>query len=369
MKILHFYRTYYPDSFGGIEQVIRQMMAGSARLGVQSEMLTLTRDKKNLDIEFEGHQVHRAPLNFEIASTGVSFSAFAKFSKLAQQADLIHYHFPWPFMDVAHFACRIKKPSVVTYHSDIVRQKNLLKLYQPLKHCFLNDVDRIIATSPNYLASSPILERYKDKTEIITYGLDEKIYPAIDPAVVDYWKKRVGTRFFLFVGMLRYYKGLHILLQALAQSDLPMVIIGDGPEEYKLKQQAQQLGLKNVQFLGALPEVDKVALLSMCYALAFPSHLRSEAFGISLLEAAMFGKPMISSEIGTGTSYVNIANETGLVVPPNDAEALGAALRYLWDQPQMAQRMGEQARVRYLETFTADKMAQNYVRLYKELLT
>jgi rhamnosyl/mannosyltransferase len=369
MRILHFYRTYYPDSFGGIEQVIRQMMAGSARLGVQTEMLTLTRDKKNLEIEFEGHKVHRAPLNFEIASTGVSISAFSKFSKLAQQADLIHYHFPWPFMDLAHFACRIKKPSVVTYHSDIVRQKKLLKLYQPLKRCFLNDVDRIIATSPNYLASSPILERYKDKTEIITYGLDETTYPKIDPAIVEYWKNRVGTRFFLFVGMLRYYKGLHILLQALANTDLPMVIIGDGPEEYKLKQQAQQLGLKNVQFLGALPEVDKVALLSMCYALAFPSHLRSEAFGISLLEAAMFGKPMISSEIGTGTSYVNIANETGLVVPPNDADALACALKYLWEQPELAKVMGEQARARYLNTFTADKMASNYVRLYQDLLT
>ncbi|MES2047912.1 MAG: glycosyltransferase family 4 protein [Pseudomonadota bacterium] len=368
MKVLHFYRTYYPDSFGGVEQVIRQMVVGTSRLGIDAEVLTLTRDKQNLELEFEGHKVHRAALNFEIASTGFSWSALSRFTELSKQADIIHYHFPWPFMDVAHFFTKVKKPSVVTYHSDIVRQKYLLKLYQPLKFRFLDDVNRIVATSPNYLATSPILERYKDKTEIITYGLDKTIYPDADSAALAKWRAKFGGKFFLFVGMLRYYKGLHILLEAIAGTDIPVVIVGSGPIENELKQQARALGINNVHFLGALPETDKVALLTLCYALAFPSHLRSEAFGISLLEGAMFGKPMISSEIGTGTSYVNIANVTGLVVPPNDAVALRQAMEYLLANPQAAAEMGERAYERYQELFTADKMAQNYVRLYKQVL-
>lgn len=368
MKVLHFYRTYYPDSFGGVEQVIRQMVVGTARLGVSAEVLTLTRDKSNFELEFEGHQVHRAPLNFEIASTGFSWTALSRFKELAKAADVVHYHFPWPFMDVAHFFGNIKKPSVVTYHSDIVRQKYLLKLYQPLKHCFLNDVDRIVATSPNYLATSPILERYKDKTEIITYGLDKSIYPAPSVQLLEYWRQRVGEKFFLFVGMLRYYKGLHILLEAAAGSDIPVVIVGDGPVEADLKRQAQALGLKNVHFLGALPEPDKVALLTLCYALAFPSHLRSEAFGISLLEGAMFGKPMISSEIGTGTTYINIADQTGLVVPPNDPLAFRQAMRYLVDHPAEAGHMGIKAQQRYDELFTAEQMSRNYLGLYQRVL-
>jgi len=368
MKVLHFYRTYYPDTFGGVEQVIRQMAVGTTRLGVENEVLTLTRDADRPLIEFEGHKVHRAHLNFEIASTGFSWSALSRFVELAKQADVVHYHFPWPFMDIAHFLGRIKKPSVVTYHSDIVRQKYLLKLYSPLKHQFLRDVDRIVATSPNYLATSPTLELYKDKTEVITYGLDNSIYPVPSAELLAKWRAIVGENFFLFVGMLRYYKGLHILLEAAAGTDIPIVIVGDGPEEIELKRQAESLQLKNVHFLGALPEPDKVALLTLCYALAFPSHLRSEAFGISLLEGAMYGKPMISSEIGTGTTYINVAGQTGMVVPPSDPAAFRQAMQYLLAHPQEAAQMGVNARQRYLDLFTADKMASNYARLYQQVI-
>ncbi len=367
MRVLHFFKTYYPDSLGGIEQVIRQMCASTSQLGVENEVLTLTRDRHNALLHFEGHVVRRARLDFEIASTGFSLGAIGQLSSLAKQFDVIHYHFPWPFMDLAHFLARVKKPSVVTYHSDIVRQKHLMKVYQPLKKRFLNSIDHIVATSPNYLASSPVLDKYRHKTSVITYGLDKSIYPQPTPELLAQWRQRCGERFFLFVGVLRYYKGLHILLDAMHNCTYPVVIVGAGPIEQELKAHAQRLGLQHVQFLGALPEIDKVALLQLCYAVAFPSHLRSEAFGISLLEGAMYGKPMISSEIGTGTSYINSDGETGIVVPPSDPLALRGAMQTLWDQPELAAQMGRQAELRYLELFTADKMAQRYVALYHDI--
>jgi glycosyltransferase involved in cell wall biosynthesis len=367
MRVLHFYKTYYPDSLGGVEQVIRQLCVGTGRLGVTNEVLTLTRSKLDPVIEFEGHTVHRVPLDFEIASTGFSLKSIRALSRLAQDADVVHYHFPWPFMDLAHFAARINKPTVVTYHSDIVRQRHLLKVYQPLKYRFLQSVDMIVATSPNYMASSPVLERFRDKTRVITYGLDKDIYPEAEPERLARWRSEVGDKFFLFVGVLRYYKGLHILLDAVAKSDYPVVIVGAGPIETELKAHARRLGLTHVKFVGALDDPDKVALLTLCYALAFPSHLRSEAFGISLLEGAMYGKPMISSEIGTGTTYINIDQETGLVVPPSDPQAFGEAMRTLWDNPGMAQAMGQRAAARYQQLFTAAQMAASYTSLYHEL--
>ena len=367
MRVLHFYKTYYPDSVGGIEQVIRQMCVGTGRLGVTNEVLTLTRQKDNADFQFEGHRVRRVPLDFEIASNAVSFAAFGELARMAEQADVVHYHFPWPFMDLAHFISRVNKPSLVTYHSDIVRQKHLLRVYQPLKHRFLKSVDAIVASSPNYLASSQVLERYQDKTRVITYGLDKSTYPAAKQELMDKWRAKVGERFFLFVGVLRYYKGLHILLDAVANSDYPVVIVGSGPIEAELKAHAERLGLKHVLFVGAVDEDDKAALLTLCYAMAFPSHLRSEAFGISLLEGAMYGKPMISSEIGTGTTYINIDGDTGLVVPPSDPQALGEAMRKLWDNPQMAADMGKRAEARYWELFSSETMASNYLALYEEL--
>ncbi len=367
MRVLHFYKTYYPDSLGGVEQVIRQLCVGTSRLGVTNEVLTLTRSKADPVLEFEGHTVHRVPLNFEIASTGFSLAAIGALARLSQQADVVHYHFPWPFMDLAHFAARVNKPSVVTYHSDIVRQRHLLKVYQPLKHRFLHRVNQIVATSPNYMASSAVLDRFRDKTRVITYGLDKDIYPEPDAGRQARWRAEVGDKFFLFVGVLRYYKGLHILLDAVANTDYPVVIVGAGPIEQELKEHAQRLGLTHVKFVGALDDADKVALLTLCYAVAFPSHLRSEAFGISLLEGAMYGKPMISSEIGTGTTYINIDGETGLVVPPSDPQAFGAAMRTLWENPAMAQAMGQRAAQRYEDLFTAAQMAESYAALYREL--
>jgi len=368
MRVLHFYKTYFPDSVGGVEQVIRQMCVGTGRLGITNQVLSLSRDRHLAPFDYEGHTVHRVPLNFEVASNAVSAQAIGKLARMAAEADVVHYHFPWPFMDMAHFLARIAKPTVVTYHSDIVRQKALLKLYEPLRHRFLDSVDTIVATSPNYLASSAVLDRYRDKTRVITFGLDKSSYPEPDQARLDHWRARVGPKFFLFVGVLRYYKGLHILLDAMAGTDYPVVIVGAGPIEAELKARAARLGLKRVQFVGAVNDLDKAALLKLCYAVAFPSHLRSEAFGISLLEGAMYGKPMISSEIGTGTTYINVHGETGLVVPPSDHEALRAAMHRLWHDPRMAQAMGQRAEARYWQLFTSAQMADNYARLYQELV-
>ena len=182
MRVLHFYKTYFPDSMGGIEQVIRQMCVSTGRLGVSNTVLSLSRHDLLVPFEFEGHTVHRMPLNAEIASNAMSLQSIGALARMAQEADVVHYHFPWPFMDLAHFMARVNKPTVLTYHSDIVRQRNLLRLYAPLRDRFLNSVDAIVAASPNYLASSPVLDRYRDKTSVIPYGLDKTTYPPADPA-------------------------------------------------------------------------------------------------------------------------------------------------------------------------------------------
>jgi rhamnosyl/mannosyltransferase len=233
---------------------------------------------------------------------------------------------------------------------------------------FLASADRIVAASPNYLHTSDVLQQFQDKTRVIPYGLNKAGYPQADTERMNRWRQQLGDKFFLFVGVMRYYKGLHILLDALKDVDYPVVIVGAGPLELELHAQATALGLRNIHFLGRLGDEDKVALLQLSYAIVFPSHLRSEAFGISLLEGAMYGKPMISSEIGTGTSYINIHNETGLVVPPSNPQAFREAMRTLWDDPVRAAAMGVKAEARYRQLFTADEMGRKWMELYQELL-
>lgn len=368
VKVLHFYKTYYPDTVGGVEQVIFQIASHSEEHGVEAQVLSLSKDKMNRVTSLKGHLAFKAREDFQIASTGFSLSVILRFAQLAREVDVIHYHFPWPFMDLVHFLSGVNKPTVVSYHSDIIRQKNLLKIYRPLMNRFMKSVNAIVATSPNYLATSEVLQRYASKVEVIPIGLDKASYPAPSSEKLNQWRSVVGDKFFLFVGVLRYYKGLSTLLEALSLQEFPTVIVGAGPIEGELKSKANALGLKQVVFLGQLSDEDKVALIRLSYAMVFPSHLRSEAFGISLLEGAMYGKPLISCEIGTGTTYINIHQETGLVVPPSDPRSLSAAMVALWSDEGSAKRFGAAAEARYWNIFTADRMVESYVGLYEAVL-
>lgn len=368
MKVLHFYKTYYPETIGGVEQVIFQIASGVACQGIESAVLSLSKSNELGSLRIGNHLAHKAKMDYEIAATGFSLSAFGKFKELAAEADIIHYHFPWPFMDMVHFASGMNKPCLTTYHSDIIRQALLLKVYRPLMHRFLASMDCIVATSPNYTYSSPVLKHYRNKTTVVPIGLDKQSYPTSNSRLKQKWRSQFGERFFLFVGVLRYYKGLHILLEAMKDADYRLVIVGAGPVEQELKEQAARAGLHNVSFVGAVSDEDKVALLELCYAVTFPSNLRSEAFGISLLEGAMYGKPMISSEIGTGTSYINVQGETGLVVPPSNPAEFRKAMDFLWHNPVQTELMGSRAEQRYWQLFTAQQMAMSYASIYSNLL-
>jgi rhamnosyl/mannosyltransferase len=368
MKVLHFYKTYYPDSYGGVQQVIYQLAEYSSQIGVTSEVLYLSPNGRRSDVPWDKHFINSSKLNFEIASTGFSWEVINRFKQLAEDVDLIHYHYPWPFMDLVHFLSGTKKPAVVSYHSDIVKQRFLLQLYKPLMHCFLNSTDAIVAASPAYIEHSQVLKKYKDKTHVIPYGLDEESYPLSSEAKLSEWRAKVPERFFLFVGALRYYKGLHYLLEAAHLNGLPVIIVGSGGIEKDLHEQAHHLNTDQVVFTGSLGDEDRAALLQLCTAFVFPSHLPSEAFGISLLEAAVFGKPLISCEIGTGTTFINIDGVTGLAVAPADPEALSAAMVQLWEHPELCTTFGRNARARYEKYFTAKNMAESYVRLYEQVL-
>lgn len=368
IRVLHFYKTSLPATIGGVEVFMDTLCNATADLNIDNIVLSLSKHPSNEPICMSKYSVVQVKQNLFIASTGFSLSAFTKFRHLAATANIIHYHFPNPFADLLHFACRINKPAILTYHSDIIKQKRIMTIYKPLMHHFLDSMNKIIATSPNYFATSDILQKYKTKVETIPIGLSKNSMPLLNQARLDYWMKRLPKKFFLFIGAMRYYKGLHIALEAVKNTDLQLVLAGLGSIEYELKDTARQNNINNVHFLGSITEEDKIALLHLSYAFVFPSNLRSEAFGISLVEAASMQKPLISCEIGTGTSFVNIDQETGLVIQPSSPDALRNAMRFLLDNPDKANEFGLNAKKRYWQLFTAEKQAQAYARVYREIL-
>jgi rhamnosyl/mannosyltransferase len=211
-----------------------------------------------------------------------------------------------------------------------------------------------------------VLRHYADKVEVIPLGLADRS-TNVDQGKVEQWRARFPRPFILFTGALRYYKAIGVLLEAARISGLPVIIVGSGPKEAQWRAKAESLGLANVHFVGGVPDEDKDALLNLCTALVMPSNVRSEAFGLSLVEAAMFSKPMVSCDIATGTSYVNVHGETGFVVPPSNPQALAGAMNRLVDETELATELGAAARRHYEALFTRETMAASYLSLYRRL--
>ena len=368
-RVLHVTRSYYPDSDGGIERVIEHLALATTRLGVRNHVFALSPRPTARPFRRGPAVVHQQRRHIELASCSMSLTTLNAFRRRAARADVIHYHFPWPFADLMHLARASDRPALVTYHSDIVRQRLIEPLYRPLMRAFLARMGAVVATSEDYAASSPVLRAVDpERLQVVPIGLDATLYSAPASARVASWRESLGEGFFLFVGVLRYYKGLHLLLQALRTHPHRVVIVGAGPKAEALQRLAGELGVADqVTFTGYLPDEDKQALLQLCRALVFPSHLRSEAFGVSLVEAAMAGRPMITAELGTGTGFVNRDGETGIVVPPDDPEAIGRALDTLTSHPELAERLGAAARQRYRHHLTADSSARAYRALYDDV--
>jgi rhamnosyl/mannosyltransferase len=367
LRVLHVYKSYYPDTVGGIEQVIAQLATALREFGDESRIFTLSPHAQPAVLHRPEGDVYRARSVVEIASNPLSISAFREFRRHLEWADVVHYQFPWPFGDLLHLACARGKPAVVSYQSDVVRQKLLMHAYAPLMNRFLRSVDAVVATSPQYRESSAVLSNLARAARVIPNGIDAGAYPTPAADNVERWRARVGEGFFLFVGVLRYYKGLETLLRAATGFAGRIVIAGSGPEAAHLQEFAARGGLSHVSFVGGVTDEDKMSLLQLSRAFVFPSHLRSEAFGMSLLEAAMSSRPMVCCEIGTGTSYINADGVTGFVVPPEDPVALRTAMDTLLDDSDLAARMGAAARERLDQLFSARAMAREYHQLYREV--
>lgn len=368
IKVLHVYKTYYPDTNGGIEMVIQQLTEGLNDLNVESRIFVLSKNLQPKTYIHKGIEIIRSKTTLELSSNPMSLEAFSIFREQLDWADVVHYQFPWPFADLMHLCTNNKKPSVISYQSDIVRQKFFMRIYKPLMQKFLHRVNRICASSPQYIETSEVLSKIKHKVSAVPNGIQESACPKAPLHLIKEWENKLGRGFYLFIGVLRYYKGLKDLVAAASLSGLPVVIAGSGPEREALEQQAQALNASNVIFTGSISDEDKSALLELCHAFVFPSHLRSEAFGMSLVEASIYAKPLITCEIGTGTTYVNAKGVTGLVVPPNDPQALASAMQQLGNDPLLAKQMGQAARARYETLFTGSAMAKSYRDIYDSIL-
>ena len=368
MHILQIYKDYAPV-LGGIENHVRDLGEGLAARGHRVTVLVTSLGRRtSVEQPLPGLTVIKAARALHLASTPLSL-AMPRLAR-ALRPDVVHLHFPYPPGDMVYWQMPERAPLVVTYHSDIVRQRALLRVYRPLLGLTLRRAARILPTSPNYLASSPFLRRHAARCSVVPLGIDTGRFAVPEPRKAAGFRARFPGPRLLFVGRLRYYKGLHVLLDAMPALRAELLIGGSGPERANLEAQAQRLGLASrVHFLGDVPDEDLPALFQAADVFVMPAHLRAEALGLAQIEALASGLPCVSTELGTGTSYANLHGVTGLVVPPGDAAALAAAISPLLADPALRARFGAAGRQRAAELFSRQRMLNLVEAVYRDVLT
>lgn len=373
MRIIHVYKDFDPPVHGGMERHIA-LMCRFQRQWAEVEALVCARGVFTRVTERDGTRVTEAGEWGRFQSAPIS-PLFPWYMRRAR-ADVLVVHVPNPTAEIGYLLARPPGRLVVRYHSDVVRQASAMKIYGPVQVTFLHKADIIIPTSLPYVETSATLqaalrtwpepERAR-RMRVVPLGILTEEFARADDARVAALRARYGGGYVLFSGRQRYYKGLEYLVRAAGSIRAPVVVAGDGPERSRMESLAHETGVA-VHFPGALSQSELIDHLHGCEVFAFPSVERSEAFGMSILEAHACGKPVVATRLGTGTEFANLEGETGLNVPPRDSEALAAAINTLLADDTMRLAMGERARERVRREFHAERAARDEFTLYQEVM-
>lgn len=363
---------YYPPHLGGIEYHVRDLANALAAGGHGVRAIVANEGPVTLTETLDGVDVTRLGRTFAISSAPVAFGmarVLRAEATRSEPADVLHLHSPYPWGELEWLRARPGVPTVLTYHSDIVRQRLMLKGYAPFLRRVLDRVDLVIATSPDMVEHSEFLAPIAEKCRVVPFGIDVDAFastPEIEARAAEL-RAAHERPVVLFVGRLIYYKGVDVLVRAMADVDADLVLVGKGPLRPELEALAASLGIADrVTFAEPLGFAELVAHYHAADIFCLPSVARSEAFGLVQLEAHASGTPVVSTTLTTGVPFVNPDGVTGLTVPPSDAPALARALATLVGDPALRERLGHQALARARADFNIGRMVDDTLAVYAE---
>jgi rhamnosyl/mannosyltransferase len=367
IKIVQITKLYYPW-IGGVEKVVRDIAEG-------------LNDKVNMEVVacqpkgWGSRQLINGVKVTKTSSIGiywgmpVSFTFPFVLAWKSRKADILHFHFPFPLADLSYLLMGSKqKKVVVTYHSDIVRQKKSMGIYMPFLNRLLKRADKILPTSPNLMESSVYLAPFKNKCTVVPLSIDLKEFshPVENKFALEV---SADEKIVLFVGRLNYYKGLEYLIEAMQDIEARLLIVGEGELREVLEEKAKSLGVRQkIVLLGKVSDEKKKYCYHVCDLFVLPSVEPSEAFGIVQMEAMAYGKPVVNTNLPTGVPYVSVDGETGITVPPRDAKALAEAINRILNDKELAAKFSDNALKRVREKFSREKMLESIYSIYGDLV-
>jgi rhamnosyl/mannosyltransferase len=374
MKVLQFGR-FYRREFGGIERHVALLSEG-LKTYATVDNVAAHMDGGTEVVTVPGGKVFAVAAHGLLAGIPIAptLPFFVRRLCRREQYNIFHLHFPDPLSQFAAGLVNQMPKLVVTWHSDIVRQKELLRAYMPFMKRFLRRADAIVAATPAHFETSTQIpvDINPARLHVIPYGIDPARF-ALDAAqqakAVALRDRYAKSTFVFAVGRHVYYKGFEYLIRAMKDVEGTLLLGGSGPLQKELERTAAELGIsEKVIFAGRIPDHELPLYYAACDVFCMPSVERSEAFGIVQLEAMAAGRPVVCCELGNGVNYVNRHGETGLAVPPRDPKALARAINTLLADEPLRARMGAAGRARVTGEFSLENMVQGHLRLYRALL-
>lgn len=376
MKVLHFGR-YYSQHFGGTERHVGSLL-DCLQHHMQVANVVANDSCQNEIVRRGGYDIHKVASIGTVAGTSLCPSMPQYVRKLfaREHYDILHLHFPDPMSHLAYACMPGNAKLVISWHSDIVRQKKLLALYQPFLNHIVAKADAIIAATPRHFSSSTQMHACCDKSRqhVVPYGVDINLFEKTDKvqeATERLREKYRGKKIIFALGRHVYYKGYEYLIRTMRQvnDDAVLLLGGVGPKTPELKQLTTQLGLtERVIFPGRIPDDELPNYYHGCDIFCMPSVEPSEAFGLVQLEAMACAKPIVCCELNNGVTYVNRTARTGLVVPPRNADALADAINELLADEQKRLAYGKEAFGRVSQEFTLKQMTEGTLAVYRSIL-
>lgn len=353
IRVLEVNKAYFPHT-GGIETLVKQYSEELDNFEVRTLVCRDGRGKTYSE-NINGVKLTRAGSLGTYFSCPVSLSFIRLFRKMSAKADIIHIHVPFPLADLTLLLSGYKGKVIVSWHSDVVKQKKLLTLYKPLLKYLLNRADCILTATEGHINGSEWLPEYRNKCKILPYGINPENYLNIKkiPFLTEKATSPNCIKIF-FTGRLVYYKGVDVLINAFRKVNYncELFIAGTGVLEKQLKEKVCKYNMDDrVHFLGFLPEEQLKQAYADCDIFVLPSVERSEAFGIVQLEAMVYSKPVINTSLPSGVPYVSVHGKTGLTVQPKNSRQLAKAIETLCRNKTLREKFGQSARERVLTDF------------------
>ena len=385
LRVLQFGRFNNAEQNGGIERHMQLLCEGLTALGVEVTYLVAGDSPATKESKISTTQGSYDLV--EAATFGTYFSTAASPMQVIKALlmhrknpfDVVHLHFPNPLAHLASYFLPKSLKRVITWHSDIVRQKRLLAMYLPFLRRVTLRADALIAATPAHFTSSTQIPASfpEEKHHVIPYGRDFSDL-ALTPHTAELCTSLKGKatsdstsgQIIFALGRHVYYKGFDVLIEAMQHVDAQLILGGDGPLKTELQLQAERLGITHkVIFTGSILEADLAAYFNACDVFCLPSVAQSEAFGLVQLEAMACGKPVVCTQLNNGVNVVNQAGVTGLAVPVRDAAALAEALNKLLKDDALRSKLGQQAKAHAISGYSLSAMSRSHVALYHMLLS